>query len=381
MKLPVQELLYPKNGSNMKNITAIQVIFIAAIIFVTGCRSHTTDSQTQAVKPDSISAFILQKKSFTKKIVLPGELLPMERAEIFAKISGYLEMIKVDIGDAVQKGQVLAILDAPEMIANYMQANADLQNAKSKYLESRDAYNRILSAAREEGTVAAGELERMKNQMMADSAGMEALKSKLSAYSQLKDYLIIRAPFRGVVTQRNFDPGTLVGTGSTKPILIIENNDLLRLRLPVPEMYTSVNPDTSPVNFTVDAYPGEVYDAKLSRKGGAINLINRTETWEFIFPNKDNRLKSGMFANAIIYFTRSAPSFIVPSTAIVTNQERHFIIRLKNGKTEWVDVNNGIMFEDKTEIFGNLSEQDTILSRGTDEIKQDRKFNPKFQSK
>jgi membrane fusion protein (multidrug efflux system) len=378
MKHPVQKFLFNKK-SIMKKITAILGFIIVVVIFGPGCKNNVTKGHAQTVKTDSAAAFILQKKSFNKKISFPGELLPLERAEIFAKIPGYLNSIKVDIGDAVKKGQVIAILDAPEMIANYSQANSDVQTAKSRYIESLDAYKRISNAAKVDGTVAAGELERIKNQMMADSAGLEALKSKLIAYAQLEDYLIIRAPFSGVVTQRNFDPGTLVGTGNTKPVFVIENGDILRLRLPVPEAYTSANPNGSSVSFTVDAYPGLVYDARLSRKAGALNLTNRTETWEFIYLNKDNQLKSGMFANATINFSRTAPSFVVPPAAIVTNLERRFIIRLKNGKTEWVDVHIGIVLDDKTEIFGNLSEGDTILVRGTDEIKQDKKLIPKIQ--
>lgn len=365
----------------MKNITGILVFIIAATIVATGCKNNATKEQTQTGKTDSVAAFILQKETFNKEISFPGELLPLERAEIFAKISGYVNSIKVDIGDAVQKGQVIAVLDAPEMIANYAQVNSDVQTAKSKYVGSLDAYKRITNAAKVDGTVAAGELERIKSQMMADSATLEAAKSKLNAYAQLKDYLIIRAPFSGIVIQRNIDPGTLVGIGNTKPMLVIENNNTLRLRLPVPEAYTSANPDGSSVHFTVDAYPGEVYDAKLSRKAGALNLTNRTETWEFIYPNKGNQLKSGMFANATIKFGRSAPSFVVPATAIVTNLEKRFVIRLKNGKTEWVDVRNGIAVDNKTEIFGSLSEGDTLLVRGTDEIKPGKEFIPKFQSK
>jgi RND family efflux transporter MFP subunit len=365
----------------MKKTRALLGIYILATIFVTGCRNKFTQNQTQSGKPDSVAAFILQKKSFTKKISFPGELLPLERAEIFAKISGYVNRIRVDIGDSVHKGEVLAILDAPEMIANYSQVNSDVQTARSKYLGSLDAFNRIVIAARVDGTVAAGELERIRNQMMSDSASLEALKSKLAAYAQLKDYLVIRAPFTGVVTQRNFDPGTLVGAANSKPILIVENNDILRLRVPVPEAYTSANPGGSSVNFTVDAYPGQVFDAKLSRKSGSLNLTNRTETWEFIYPNKDKKLKSGMFANAIINFSRPDPSFVVPATAIVTNQERRFIIRLKNTKTEWVDVHYGIVLDDGTEIFGTLYAGDTILVRGTDEIKPNKIFTPQFHSK
>jgi membrane fusion protein (multidrug efflux system) len=365
----------------MKNITGILVTIITATVVATGCKSNAGKEQIPSAKKDSVAVFILKKESFNKEISFPGELLTMERAEIYAKVSGYVNSIKVDIGDAIQKGQVIAVLDAPEMIANYAQINSDVQTARSKYAGSLDAYKRIINAARVEGTVAAGELERIKNQMMADSSNIEAAKSKLNAYAQLKNYLVIRAPFSGVVTQRNVDPGTLVGTGNTKPMFIIENNNSLRLRLPVPEAYISANPDASSVHFTVDAYPGVSYEAKLSRKTGALNPTNRTETWEFLYANKGNPLKSGMFANASIKFGRSVSTFMVPSTAVVTNQEKRFVIRVKDGKAEWVDVRNGVAVDNKTEIFGTLAEGDTLLERGTDEIKPGKEMIPKFRAK
>jgi membrane fusion protein, multidrug efflux system len=172
----------------------------------------------------------------------------------------------------------------------------------------------------------------------------------------------------------------LVGVNNTKPLLILEKNTSLRLRVPVPEAYTAAIPDSSFIHFTVDAQPNITYRATLSRKAGALNLINRTETWEFIYPNSDNQLKSGMYANASLKLSRKESSFVVPSTAVATNLEKRFVIRLKNGMTEWVDVRNGITMNEKMEIFGNLSVGDTVLMRGTDEIKANTLLYPKTQN-
>jgi RND family efflux transporter MFP subunit len=253
-----------------------------------------------------------------------------------------------------------------------------MQSAKSRYNGSLDAYKRIANAAKVDGTVALGELEKSRSQMQTDSGAYEAAKSKMEVYSQLRDYLTIRSPFAGVITQRNVDPGTLVGTNNAKPMFIIENNSTLRLRLPIPEAYTSANPDSSVIHFTVDAYPGITYKAKLSRKAGALSQVNRTETWEFLYTNKDNQLKSGMFANANIKFGRTLPTFVIPVSAVVTNLEKRFVIRLKSNKTEWVDVRNGIAPDNRVEVFGNLTEGDTLILRGTDEIKPGKEFIPKF---
>ena len=351
-------------------------------ILLAGCGQGNNNTGTPSkTGTDSVAVFILHKDTVNKQITFPAELIPLERAEIFAKVSGYVSSLKVDIGDKVSKGQLLAILEAPEMTANYAQAGADVQTARSRYLGSLDAYKRILNAARVEGTIAAGELEKAKSQMLADSASLEAARSKTSAYAQLKDYLVIRAPFNGTVTQRNVDPGTLVNAGNTRPLLVVENINTLRLRVPVPEAYTATTTETPAIHFTVDARPDTTYQAKLSRKSGALNLANRTETWEFLYQNTSNQLKSGMFANATLKLGRNLPTLLVPAAAIATNLEKRFVIRLKNGQAEWVDVRAGINLGDKIEIFGALAEGDTLLTRATDEIKAGTTLVPKFASK
>jgi membrane fusion protein, multidrug efflux system len=367
----------------MKISYAIIAMALPVIIALTGCGENTIKAEvtTQKTGADSAMVFILKKDTVNKQITFPSELIPLERAEVFAKVTGYVSALKVDIGDKVNKGQVLALLEAPEMVANYAQANADVQSARSKYLGSLDAYRRIANAAKVDGTIAAGELERAKSQMMADSASVNAARSKTIAYAQLKDYLTIRAPFSGIITQRNVDPGTLVSTGNAKPMLVVENTSTLRLRVPVPEAYTAAATQTPVINFTVDAQPDITYQAKLSRKAGALNMSNRTETWEFLYPNNNYQLKSGMYANAVLKLGRKAPSFLVQSSAMATNLEKRFVIRLKDGKTEWVDVRAGISMSDKVEIFGNLVEGDTLLMRATDEIKPGAQLAPKMQIK
>ena len=214
--------------------------------------------------------------------------------------------------------------------------------------------------------------------MLADSSTVEAAKSRLHVGAQLKDYLTIIAPFNGIVTQRNVDLGTLTGSGNSKPLLVVEDVSSLRLRLPIPETYSAAIPDTSVIEFSVEAAPGKIFTATLSRKSGSINLSNRTETWEYIYLNNEDHLKSGMFANASLKMGRGELSFLVPAAAIVTNLERRFVIRLTDGKAEWIDVKNGFSQNDKIEIFGSLHEGDLLLSAASDEIKPGAKLVAKL---
>jgi membrane fusion protein (multidrug efflux system) len=180
--------------------------------------------------------------------------------------------------------------------------------------------------------------------------------------------LVIRAAFDGVITQRNVDPGTLVGTGK-EPMFVLENIGKLRLRVAIPESYTSAIPESSSITFTVDAQPSKKYAAKLARKSNQIDTKTRTELWEFEVNNTSKELKSGMFANASFILQRSEPSYIVPYSAVVTNQERSFVIRIRDGKTEWVDVRSGISMNDELEIFGSLEENDRLVLKANDELK------------
>ncbi|HTH30229.1 MAG TPA: hypothetical protein VL946_02715, partial [Lacibacter sp.] len=163
--------------------------------------------------------------------------------------------------------------------------------------------------------------------------------------------------------------GALVGTVNTKPIFVLENSSSLRLRIPVPEAYTASVLEGSVISFTTDAQPDLSYKATLSRKAGALNVSNRTETWEFLYVNNGYILKPGMYATASLKLLRKNSSFVVPASAVATNLERRFVIRVTDGKAEWVDVRIGVSMNNQLEIFGALNEGDLLLVRATDERK------------
>ncbi len=347
----------------------IPVILIQIALLGTACRQNKEMAPAEARKTDSFPAFKLLPGPIEKQFILPADLIAYERTEIFAKLGGYAEKIFVDIGDAVRKDQILAQIQAPELEASHAQAAAEVQALLAKWTASTDAYRRFQQADKQQGTVAAIELERIKNQFLTDSSNTESARAKLLAQRRLMEYLVIRAPFDGQVTQRNIDPGALVGPANPKPLLVIENNRKLRLRVPVPEALVSAVPGSQGISFTVDALPGRTFEARLSRKAGALNMVNRTETWEFLCENKENLLKSGMFARASFPFKRPDPGFVVPAAAVFTSNEKRFVIRVNSKLAEWIDVRLGTALDRGTEIFGPLQAGDTLLMRATDEIK------------
>jgi membrane fusion protein, multidrug efflux system len=353
------------------------IITFIATVGLSACASKKAETN-KALSPDSIAVFILKREQVTKTLTLPAQLLPWERAEIFAKVEGYVHELRVDIGVRVHRNDVLAVLDAPEVTANYAKAYSDLQGSQSRYKTSLDNYQRTFEAAKERGTISDSELLRVKNQMLSDSASYEAAKSSANAYAQIKAYLTLRSAFDGIVTQRNVDVGTLVGT-SQKPMFVVENLHKVRLRVAIPELYTSTIPEEKSITFAVDAVPSKTFTGSLARKSNLIDESTRTELWEFEVENKEGVLKSGMYVNVNFNVKRENTSFVVPFSAVVTNLEKSFVIRISNGKTEWVDVRNGIAMKDKLEISGPLNENDQLVVKANDEIKADQQVVVKIK--
>ncbi len=346
-----------------------------AVLLLYACQSkeqqHTAKADTGQEKIDTIAVYIAKSDSVEKTVTLPGELLPYEHVEVRSKIQGYLRKINVDIGSRVRKGQLLALIDAPEVNSRVSEVNERVQSAKAKYQASKDNYERIRAASETDGVIASSELEKVKNTFFADSADYKAAVFSAASYKQIGNYLAITAPFNGVVTKRNAHEGTFVGAPGELPILEVEDNSRLRLRVSVPEVYAGTLLKSPGIKFSTKAMPERVFEAKLVRKSETIDNATRSEIWEFEVGNPEKLLKAGMYADAKLALRRTAPVLTLPPSAIVTSLERKFVIRIKHSKTEWIDVNQGLNLGDKIEVFGALSTGDTLALKANEELKPD----------
>jgi RND family efflux transporter MFP subunit len=362
-----------------KDIRAMKhLISIILLVAVASCNnnSSTTTTKKEEVKPDSVRVFVLTMDSAQKTISLPGELLPNENAQLRAKVQGYIRKLNVDIGSKVSKGQVLALIDAPEINTRVQELNEKVKAAQSRYQSSKDYFERINTASKTDGVIAPSELERTKNQMMADSSEYNATLFAASSYRQVGNYLAIVAPYRGVISKRNIEVGSFVGNANDKPLFELEDNATLRLRVPVPEIYTDAVLPDSTGDLTTRSLPDKKFKAKLVRKSGSIDNTTRSEVWEFVVPNTDRKLKAGSYADVKLHFLRSQPSLIVPSSAVVTTLEKKFVIKVSDNVTQWIDVRAGFNMGEKQEIFGELKTSDTIVLKSNEELKAGTKLIP-----
>lgn len=367
--------------NNCEMIKQLKLIGQASLlIFMAACSPDNKETHAKTEPTDSVNVFIVKEKQVRKKIILPGELLPFEKVGIHSRADGYIQKLNVDIGSVVKKGTVLAVIEAPETESAVAEAHEKMQSAKANYLTSVDTYKRLLRASKVPGAIAEGELEQAKNKLAADSTHYRAATYAAESFVKINNYLAVVAPFSGVVTKINSFQGTLVGKDNV-PILEIENNSKLRLRVAVPEAASGGVLLNDSILFTVKAYPGKKYKAKLVRKAGSIDVQTRSEQWEFEINNEKRKLKSGMFADVQLILTRQEPSLIVPNSAVCTTLENKFVIKLSNSETKWINITQGFNLYDSAEIFGDLNFNDTLALNGTDELKPGKVVAPRLKKK
>lgn len=336
--------------------------------------------------PQTIEVARVVEQPVNVMLSLPGQLDPYEMVAMYSKVTGFVKTMNVDRGSRVRSGDVLAVLEAPELSSQRAEAQSKLQSASAQLAAMRartDAdigtYDRLKAAAVTPGAVAGNDVlvaqkavEADRSQIAAAEQNAQAAGQALQSVTEMEGYLRIVAPFDGVVTERNVHPGALAGPAggpAATPLLRLQKIDRLRLVVPVPEAYTADLTRGGVLTFTVPAYPGRTFSGTIARIAQSVDVRTRTMAVELDVANGDGRLAPGAFCQVHWPVHRAQPSLFVPAGSIASTTDRTFVIRVRNGKTEWVDVKPGLTSGSLTEVFGDLRPGDEVAIRGTDEIR------------
>jgi RND family efflux transporter MFP subunit len=289
---------------------------------------------------------------------LEGELTPYEAVALHARANGFVQRVLVDRGSKVKSGELLVTIAAPEL-------GAQRAEAEAKLLGDKSTFERLKAASQTPGAVAGNEVEVAEAKVRADQSHLDALRAQ-------EQYLVVAAPFSGVITERNVHPGALVGpqTGaSAPPMLRIEEVAKLRLTVPVPESLVGAISEGTQATFTVRAYPGVKFTGTTKRVSRSIDTKTRSMPVELDVDNTDSKLAAGMFVDVAWPVKRTEPSLFVPPSAIVQSTERTFVARVTDGTIDQVPVKRGVAQGDLVEVFGAVHEGDVIAKRGSEELR------------
>lgn len=374
---------------------AALVLSIAACVSCGPSRGNVSPpgaSAASAVAALRVEVVKVVSKKLSLTLRFPGELQPYQVVAIYPRVTGFVKWIGVDRGSHVKGGETIARLEAPEIVAQRAEAEAKLETAEAQRAEAEaklsgdeSTYQRLKAASATPGVISGNEIEVSEKSVEADRArskalgqSVEAAKAAVRSVKEMERYLELTAPFDGIVTERNVHPGALVGpagaAGVTGPMLRIEQVAQLRLVVPVPEANVAGISEGTQVEFTVTAFPGETFAGVVARIAHAVE--EKTRTMPVELDVRDSRLSPGMFAEVLWPVGRPRATLAVPNSAVAKTQEQTFVVRVREGKTEWVNVKTGITSDNWTEIFGNLAEGDLVATRGTDELRPGTAVTP-----
>jgi membrane fusion protein (multidrug efflux system) len=365
--------------------TATIVALLWAVIRTDAQKPSKSEPVQPGAAPSAATVNVVPviSQKLDRPIALPGDLLAFQDVEIRPRVPGFVEVISVDRGSIVKKGALLARMVAPELTAQRSEADAKVQAAEFQRLEAEAklasdeaTYQRLKAASASPGVVAGNDLEVAQKTVEADRARVaqwkqneQAARDAARALHDMESYLQITAPFDGVITERNVHIGSLVAP-SSEPMLRIQQVSKLRLVVAVPEDAVAGIQQGQTVTFTVPAYPGEMFTGKVARLGHALDIKTRTLPVELDVANPSGRLSPGMFAEVAWSMRRPQPSLFVPASAVAMTTERSFVVRIRDGKIEWVDVKRGVTMKQLVEVFGDLRAGDQVAVRGTDELRE-----------
>jgi membrane fusion protein, multidrug efflux system len=351
-------------------------ICIISLVVFASCSDNQAENKNAEKKAPAAKYELatVEKAGVTSVIKLPAQLAAYEEVSIFPKVNGYVKDVLVDIGSKVPKGALLMELEAPELEQASSQAKEKYARSKADFSIDKEHYQRLVEASATAGAISPLDLSTIKAKMDADSSLSNAEKDNWQMQETMLGYLRVTAPFTGVITERNVNPGALVSAAEKdKPMLELKQTTHLRLQVDIPEDVSGSLKDKDTVSFYTSAFPGKKMTGFISRKSDNVNMQYRSERMEIDVDNKDELLAPGMYADVVIYSKGNLNALAVPKSAVVTSTERKYVLTDNGGKIKKVDVSTGNTSIDKMEVYGRLQPGDKVIQNATDDIKESGK--------
>ncbi|WP_124380279.1 efflux RND transporter periplasmic adaptor subunit [Ralstonia sp. SET104] len=369
------------------------VVIVVAVLLALGAartlvsrydNAHALERQVKAQTSRYVNTIAPKPANANRELTLPGTLQGYVESPIYARTSGYVLRWFKDIGAHVDKGEVLALLDTPEVDQELNQAQAVRNQAAARRALAQTSLTRWQSL-RQKDAVSQQELDERTsaaNQAQADLAAAEANVRRLQ---ELQGFRRVVAPFAGVVTKRNVDVGALVNAGNAganRELFTLAQTDPLRIYLYVPQAYSQQVKTGQDVAVTLSELPGQTFHGTIARASGAIDATTRTLQVEVQLPNKDGHLLPGAYVQVAIKGKASgddanananasaSTAFIVPTNTLLFRKEGPRIAVAENGRVDLRSVAIGRDYGRTVEIVSGLKPRDALILNPADSIEQ-----------
>jgi RND family efflux transporter MFP subunit len=352
------------------------VLIIILVLLYFRIKDINDPSSKQRVLPPSVELASPTREKMTQKLSFTGDILAIQQANIYSRVSGNIEKMYVDIGDYARKGQVLANIDETIYEQNvrqtqglYKQAMATLENNKITYERNQQLYER--------GLLSKSDLDNSETAVKVAQAQSDAsLANYKNAQTQLA-YCKITAPFSGYITKKLIDPGTYVTANSptsNSTIFVLADIDNLKVLVNVLEKDLPLLSQIKKAQLTTDSYPDEVFTARVRAISESFDLNTRTMPIEIDIENRNQLLKPGMFAKIDLILEEKDSTLAIPSQCLMQDSEGKYVFGVNKDSVVYKRyVKIGFEQDNKDEIVSGLTDQEKIISVGQQLVKDGMK--------
>jgi RND family efflux transporter MFP subunit len=356
-------------------VLAVAVIVVAALL-ISGIRSRVKaraalDTETTQAALTAVSVVSPKQTTPAEEIILPGNVQPYISSPIYARTNGYLKKWYFDIGAHVKQGQLLALIETPEVDQQLEQARSTLLTAQAN-LELASITKTRYQGLLKSNAVSQQDVDNAVGTYNANAAIVEADKAAVQQYSALVSFEKVYAPFDGVITARNTDIGDLINSGSSSAaktdLFHIAQPGRLRVYVNVPEEYSRGIKVGMTADLSLAEFPDRKFQGKLVRTADDINLTTRTLLVEIDVDNPTGTLLTGSYAEVHLAVRTQASTFLIPVNTLLFRTEGLRVGIVKDGKVVLTAVTPGHDFGNQIEIVSGLKANDQIIINPPDSI-------------
>jgi RND family efflux transporter MFP subunit len=356
-------------------ILVVALVIVAAVVIagvVPRLRAKAeVRTETDNLAVPAVNVIHPKRGSPQQEIVLPGNIQAFIDAPIYARTNGYLQSWYFDIGARVRKGQLLAIIDTPEVDQQLQQARADLNTAQANLRLSEITNNRY-DGLKNTDSVAQQDVDNAHGDYAAKKATVDSAAYNVKRLEDLQSFTKVYSPFDGVITARNTDIGQLINSGSASPakeLFHVAATRTLRVFINVPQQYSVAAKPGLSADLTLAQFPGRKFQGKLVRTANAIDLASRTLLVEVDVDNTTGELLPGAFTEVHLKIPADIPTFILPVNTLVFRAQGLQVAAVENNNTaKLLPITLGRDFGAEVEVVSGLSGQESIIASPPDSI-------------
>jgi RND family efflux transporter MFP subunit len=373
--VPVNDVTVGRSARRRWLVLGIGFI-VASALLVSGILSRVKArtvlrSETAQTAVTAVSVVSPERTTPAQEIILPGNVQPFITSPIYSRTNGYLQKWYVDIGAQVKQGELLAVIETPEVDQQVEQSLSNLNTAKANLALAeitKNRYEELLKAH----AVSQQDVDNAVGTYNANKAIVEASQANVKQLQALQSFEKIYAPFEGVVTARNTDIGDLINSGSSggvkTDLFHIAQPGKLRVYVNVPEEYSQGIKTGMTAELALAEFPGRRFQGKLVRTADAINMTTRTLLIEIDVDNPTGTLLTGSYAEVHLKVPTQASSYLLPVNALIFRSEGLQVGIVNDGKVALTTVTPGHDFGNKIEVVSGLKANDQVIINPPDSI-------------